>query len=340
MKVGLESVVSYFPDTVVKREDGEYLDKFVPEGQEAFFKGADEFRRLKDDNATEILAENVARKALHDADLTTSDIDYIIAANIGGRRILPMVGTFIHEKLGFPEEVPVLNIQNVCASFVDGLNVAWSLVSSGRYKRVLIVTVTAVATKGWGVDLTSPMSRSFGDGAGAGIVSSENLKCEFVAYHNRTFGELYDHMYMDLFPHENPELKGKVGLQRDVGIYLVAGEGAMAWLAKVGKEFAVEGVKKALAEANLGIADLDMVVIHHPMEVMHAPWIDGGVEAGISREKWKELWNKIANCGNVDVPAVLSDLREKGQIPKDSIIALFPPGLGGHTPCMIIKWLV
>jgi 3-oxoacyl-[acyl-carrier-protein] synthase III len=83
-----------------------------------------------------------------------------------------------------------------------------------------------------------------------------------------------------------------------------------------------------------------MVMIHQPMEVMHAPWIDGGVEAGISREKWKELWNKIANCGNVDIPAILAELSEKGQIPKGSIIALFPPGLGRHTPCMIIRWLV
>jgi len=271
MKVGLETVVSYFPDMVVKREDLEYLDDFVPEGQEVFFKGADEFRRLKDDNATEILAENVAKKALHDANLKTLDIDYIIAANIGGRRVLPMVGTFIHEKLGFPEEIPVLNIQNVCASFVDGLNVAWTLVISGRYKRVLVVTVTAVATGGWGVDLTSPMSKSFGDGAGAAIVSSENLICEFLAYQNRTLGELYEHMYMGLLPHENPELKEKLGIKGDRGIYLVADEKAMAWLAKVGKGFAVEGVKKALEEANLGIADLDMVVIHHPMEVMHAP---------------------------------------------------------------------
>ena len=94
-----------------------------------------------------------------------------------------------------------------------------------------------------------------------------------------------------------------------------------------------------MAEANLGIADLDMVIIHHPMEVMHAPWIEGGVEAGVGREKWRELWNRISNWGNVDVPAVLSDLHERRQIPKDSIIALFPPGLGGHTPCMIIRWL-
>lgn len=117
-------------------------------------------------------------------------------------------------------------------------------------------------------------------------------------------------------------------------------EEAMKFLEKAGKGFAVEWIKEALKEVNLCIFYLDMVMIHQPMEVMHAPWIDGGVEAGISREKWKELWNKIANCGNVDIPAILAELSEKGQIPKGSIIALFPPGLGGHTPCMIIRWLV
>ena len=223
MKVGLETVVSYFPENVVNREDLAYLDKYIPEGQEQFFKGADEFRRLRDENAVEILAEGVARKALDSAGLTPSDIDFILTANIGGKHLLPMIGSYVHRELGFPEEVPAVNIQTVCASFVDGVNLGWNLVLGGKYKRVLVVTVTAVATSGWGVDQTSPLAKSFGDGAGAAIVSSQNLKYEFLSYRNRTFGELYDHMYMVQKPHENPELKEKVGIKGDTGTYLVAG---------------------------------------------------------------------------------------------------------------------
>jgi len=40
MKVGLEAVVSYFPDSVIKREDLAYLDSAVPEEMAGMFKGA------------------------------------------------------------------------------------------------------------------------------------------------------------------------------------------------------------------------------------------------------------------------------------------------------------
>jgi 3-oxoacyl-[acyl-carrier-protein] synthase-3 len=339
MKVGLETVVSYFPETVVKRSDLAYLDEVMPEGMEEMLRGADEFRRLNDENAVEILAENVARKALDSANLTVSDIDFIIAANIGGKRVFPMVGTYVHHKLGFPAETPVLNIQNFCASFVDGINTAWNFILGGRYKRILVVTVTAIATKGWGVDQTSPMAKSFGDGAGAAIVSAENLKCEFLSYHNHTLGELYDHMYMELMPVMHPELKEKAGVKVDMGNYLMADEYFFQNEDLLGPNLALETISRALEKAHLTTSDLDMVVIHHPMEFLHERWIKGGIEAGIGREKWKEAWNKIANCGNVDVPAKLAELSEQRQIPKGSIIALFPPGLGGHTPCMVIRWL-
>lgn len=338
MKVGLETVVSYFPETVVKREDFSYLDPVIPEGMEKMFRGADEFRRLRDENAVEIMAEQVTKKALNSAGLKPSDIDYIIATNLGGKYILPMIGTYIHHKMGFQTQTPVLNIQTCCASFVDGLNLAWNMILGGRYKRILVVAVTALAIEGYGVDQTSPLAKNFGDGSGAAIVSSQNLKCEFLSYHSRTFGELYDHMYVNLRKVMHPELKEKAGVQDDMGMFVFADEWFFQWVQKAGKTFAVEGIQKALAQANLGLSEVDMVIIHHPQEMIHEAWIEGGAEAGIPREKWKESYHKIANCGNVDVAAILAELLEQRQIPQDMVVALFPPGLGGHTPCMILRW--
>jgi 3-oxoacyl-[acyl-carrier-protein] synthase III len=68
--------------------------------------------------------------------------------------------------------------------------------------------------------------------------------------------------------------------------------------------------------------------------------LKGGEEAGISRDKWKETWNKYGDIGNVDMVPNLEELWQGGKIGKGSVIALFPPGGGGHTPCMIIRWLV
>ena len=340
MKVGLETVVSHFPETVLKRSDFSYLDPVTPEEAREIFKGPDEIRRLKDDNAVEILAERAVRKALDSAGLTTSDIDFIIAENIGGKYIIPMVGTYIHHKLGFNEETPVLNIQNVCAGFIDGCHIAWDLLLSGEYKRILVIVVTAIATKGVGADQTSPGANSFGDGAGAAIVSSQNLKCEFLSYHSRTFGELYEHMTVELRTPEHPELQEKAGVKATtMGNYLWAGPWFFEWQQRVGKGFALEGIDKALKKANLTLSDLDMVIPHQCGDFLLEWWMEGLEEAGVSRDKWKETWNKYGNVGNVDIAMNLAEFWEKGQIAKDSIIALFAPGLGGHTPCMIIKWL-
>jgi len=342
MKVGLETVVSYFPETVMKREDFSYLDPVIPKGMERIFRGPDEFRRLRDSNAVEIMGEKVAEKALKCAGLKPSDVDFIIAGNLGGKYVIPMVGTWVHHQLGFLQETPVLNTQNCCAGFVDACNVAWNLIRGGEYKRVLVVMVTAWDTRGGGLatDQTTPMGKLFGDGAGAAVVSSQNLKCEFLSYDNRTFGELYHHMASELRPPEHPELLPEYANQVRMGSYLWADQWFVEWQQRDGKGFAIEGIKTALKKANLSLQDLNLVIIHQAQDVIHEPWIEGGDEEGVSREKWKETWNKYGNIGNVDIAANLVELYEEGQIPKDSIIALFPPGGGGHTPCMIIKWLV
>jgi 3-oxoacyl-[acyl-carrier-protein] synthase III len=343
MQVGLESVVSYMPETVMTRAERSYLDSVIPEEHLPMFRGPEEVRRLNDENAVEIMAEAVNRKALEKAKLVPSDIDFIISGNIGGKKLFPMVGSYIHEKVGFKKDTPVVNIQNFCASFVDGVYLAWNLVLSGQHKRVLVSAVTSVgpepAKTGWGVDQTSPAGKFCGDGAGAAIVSSENLKCEFLSYANRTLGEIYDHMRMEYMPVMNPHLKETAGVRTDAGIFLTMDEWAMGWGMGLGKTVMMPTIEEALRKAGLTLSDLDMVILHHPMDIFHEAWIKDGIESGIGAEKWKLAYDKIGNCGNVDVAYKLSELSEQGRIPKDSIIALYPPGLGGHTPCMIIRWL-
>jgi 3-oxoacyl-[acyl-carrier-protein] synthase-3 len=342
MKIGLEALASYFPETIIRREDFSYLDPVIPKGMEQELRGPDEIRRLSDFNAVEIMAEKVAQKALDSAGLKAADIDYIIAGNFGGKYTIPMVGTWVHHQLGFRLETPVLNIQNCCASFVDACNVAWNLIRAGEYKRILVVMVSAWNTGGGyvSIDQTTPFAKFLGDGAGAAIVSSENLKCEFLSYTNRTFGEIYNHIATELRPSEHPELQHKSPAQAAMGNYLYADEWFYEWQQKFGKTFALEGILKALEKANLSLSDLDWIVIHQSYPAGYEEWINGGEEAGISRDKWKETWNKYANIGNVDVVPNLEELWQERKLSKGSIIALFPPGGGGHTPCMVLRWLV
>ena len=58
------------------------------------------------------------------------------------------------------------------------------------------------------IDLTDPFNAVLGDGANAAIVSSQNMKCEFLSYYSRTFGEVYDLSAVNLRTPLNSGLKG------------------------------------------------------------------------------------------------------------------------------------
>lgn len=341
MKVGLETVVSEFPENVVKDTDYAYLNMVIPPMLKGRFRVPAETRRFKDDNAAEILAERVAKKALDSAGLRPSDIDYIIANNCGGKFTVPMVGTYIHHELGFREETPVLNVSQACASFVDACEVAWNLILAGKYKRVLVVTVSVWETSGGQAraDLTDPMSAVMGDGAGAAIVSCQNLKCEFLSYYNRTWGEVYELSGAGPRSAANPELK-QAEDQPAVSNYMFGTPQFFEWWQRVGPTFGIEGLKGALKMAGLVLSDLDMVIFHQPADMLYDMWMDGAEKQGVSKDKWKHTWEKYGNTSNAVIPINLTEFWEKGELKKDSILAWITIGAGGHAPTMIVRWLV
>jgi len=340
-KIGLETVVSELPDTVITAEDLSYLEPMIPDIIREKFRFPNEIRRFRDDNAAEILAEKVAKKALDHAGLEPADIDYIIANNCGGKFAIPMVGGYIHHKLGFREETPVLNIGNACASFVDACENAWNLILAGKYKRILVVTVSVWETLGGmgRIDVTDPLNAVLGDGAGAAIVSTQNLKCEFLSYYSRTWGEVYDWCACDLRRPANPGLKGAPD-QPAEAIYFFGTPAFFAWWQRVGEGFGINGINGALERANLTLPDLDIVIFHQPADMLYDMWIDGAEKAGLSKDKWRHTWDKYGNTSNAVIPINLAEFWANGDLEKDMIMAWITVGAGGHAPTMIVRWLV
>jgi len=341
LKVGLEMVVSYLPDTIVRAEDQAYLKAAIPPPLQGKMRFPNELRRLRDNDAVEILTEKVVNKVLDRAGLKPSDIDYIISNNCGGKYMVPMVGTFIHHKFRFREETPVLNISQACASFVDGCEVAWNLILAGKYKRILLVTVSAWETLGGQVraDLTDPMGGAMGDGAGAAIVSTQNLKCEFLSYYSRTWGEVYDLSGAYPKPPANPQLKGAPN-QPAITNYMYGTPEFFAWWLQVGPTFGLNGFKGAVERAGLTLQDIQMILFHQPADMLYDMWIDGAEKGGIPRHIWKHTWDKYGNMSNAVIPVNLAEFWENGELKKNMIVAWITIGAGAHAPTMIVRWLV
>jgi 3-oxoacyl-[acyl-carrier-protein] synthase-3 len=252
-----------------------------------------------------------------------------------------MVGCYIHNTLHFPTQTRVLNVQNQCASFVDGCETAWNFILAGRYKRILVVMVAALNTSGGAgrADVTDPVFAVAGDGAGAAIVSSQNLKCEFLGYHNCTFGEIYDMCAAESRSPAHPDLKGAPE-QPPIATYTFGTPEFFAWWQQVGERFAIDGIEGALKEANLSVSDIDTIIFHQPADMLYDVWMDGAEKAGISKNKWKHTWHKYGNVGCAVIPVNLAEFWEAGELKKNSIMAWVTIGAGGHAPSMIVKWLV
>jgi 3-oxoacyl-[acyl-carrier-protein] synthase-3 len=112
------------------------------------------------------------------------------------------------------------------------------------------------------------------------------------------------------------------------------------WWLQQGEQFAIDGIHGALQKANLNISKLDMVVSNEPVGFVFKTWMDGAEKAGLSRDKWKDTWHRYGNLASATIPVNLAEFWQRGELKKDSIIALLSIGMGGNAPAMLIRWLV
>jgi 3-oxoacyl-[acyl-carrier-protein] synthase-3 len=82
-----------------------------------------------------------AEAALIDAKLTAKDIDLLIVATITPDYPMPAVACVMQQKLGLRTDVACFDLNAACSGFVYALDTGCAMLSSGRYRRALIVGV-------------------------------------------------------------------------------------------------------------------------------------------------------------------------------------------------------
>lgn len=351
MKVGFQTVVKYVPAEVLSvRDHYAYLEpaiaKLPQPAQERLRRTAPEqVRRLKDVSAAEIMALGAAQKALESSGLSASDIDALLITQTGGKQFMPLLGSYIHLNLSLRIDAIVRNIVDDNASLLDATYVAWNFVRSGFCKHVLVVGVAAQigGQTGFGVDLTDPLAQNFGDGAAAAVVSSQNLKCEFLSYHFETYavrprtGGTLCGNFGDVRPLANPELAVEAGVENKSGAYLVLDDPLFDEI--VGRKgFITESLDRAMKKAGLGLRDLDMVIAPH-IGHLEPGWKEDLAAAGLSADTFRNLRSNYGNTAVADLLIDLAEFGEEGRIPRDSVVALWAPCPGVQLAALVLRWL-
>lgn len=157
------------PEKILSNAD---LEKMVDTNDEWITQrtGIKERRMTADDEAASHLGIAAGREAMKAAGIGPEDIDLVVCGTVTGDYSFPSVACMIQDGLKIPS-TGAFDVGAACAGFIYSLDVAASMVETGRARRVLVVGVD-VLTKF--VDWTDRSTCVlFGDGAGAVILEGQ-----------------------------------------------------------------------------------------------------------------------------------------------------------------------
>lgn len=134
------------------------------------------------------LAVEACEAALKQGSWSIADIDCIVSASAVSVQPIPCTAALIHEQIARGTDIPAVDINTTCTSFVTALDTFSFLIEAGRYIRVLIVS-SEVGSLGLNPNQKESFEL-FSDGAAAIILErSENPEQGIICGMQRTWSE-------------------------------------------------------------------------------------------------------------------------------------------------------
>lgn len=224
----------YVPSGVITNED---LEKMVETSDEWIVSRTGIKKRHRAENQTVTdLAYEAALDAIKTIDYDVNNIDLIVVATITNSLRTPSVANEIQRKLGLNHDVMSFDVTAACTGFIYGMDVAASLLTSGRFKAALIIGAETLTNV---VDYTDRNTCIlFGDGAGAIIVEPTTEDKPSYYFSSATPD---NHGYLTV--EEHIKMDGK-------RVYLFAVDAMQ------------KGIEKMLEDSGLTMDEIDAIIPH------------------------------------------------------------------------------
>jgi len=300
---------SYLPSNVVTNED---LCKHItttPEWVEDKL-GIIE-RRITVDESTADLAYQAAIRTLANSLTDKEELDLIIVVTSSPDQISPSTACTLHKMLDIKRDVPSFDINAVCAGFVYAMSFASTLISSGTYKKILIV---ASETYSKHTNVHDRNCVFFGDGAGGLVLgtSKNGWNVSNIASNGNGSGMTGFRM-----PLSDPfTMKGKEVWEQAIRVL-------------------PESIKLVMEEAELEVDDIKLLVTHQPsINILKVV----AKEVGMSMDNVKLVQDKYGNIAGASIPIALNDAFENNEIEKGDKIVLSAVGSGWAWGSMVINY--
>ena len=292
-KIKIISSGKYTPPHIVTNED---LEKLVETSDEWITTRTGIKRRRKAiDELTSDMAYYAATDAINKVSYDKAKIDLIIMATITGDQFTPSTANFVQAKLGLEHQVMSFDVNAACTGFVYALEIASSMLTSGRFRSALVIGGEKLTNV---IDYTDRNTCVlFGDGAGAMIIEPGDVDAFF---------------YNAAKPDTNDTLTVVDKIRMD---------------GKKVYQFAVDimekSIYKILEDAQMSMDDIDIIIPHQANERIIQ---SVAKSSGIPMEKFMLNLSEYGNTSAASIPITIAEYAEKNEMKGKKMLLV---GFGG-----------
>jgi 3-oxoacyl-[acyl-carrier-protein] synthase-3 len=286
-----------------------------------------------------------AEGALAAAGRTPQEIDAVIFATMSPNYFFPGNGPLLQARMGFPE-IPTFDIRQQCSGFLYALDLADSLIRSGKFRRVLIVGADVHSPfmpweNGWNIAIgledrevtpeeyaanTKIRDRTvlFGDGGGAVVVeASEESERGLLAAKLFTDGSNIEALYVPGVGFHNRPYVSKEMI--DAGEQIPVMEGRSVFKEAVSRMPAA--IRAVCAEVGVEVADIDVLLIHQA----NLRIVEGvAKQLGLPPEKVPHNIERYGNTTAGTLPILFHECLADGRIQPGMLVCFSALGSGLH----------
>ena len=280
------------------------------------------------------LAQQASQRALEAAHLDASDLDCIVLATLSPEAEFPGTSFFLHERLG-ASDIPCFDLRAQCSGFLFSLGVANGFISSGMYRRVLVVGCEVHSS---GIDLTDAgrdVAVIFGDGAGAVVLEANEAPADPAGV-------------LEVRIHAEGKHARKLWIEApgsgfapvrisheliDERRHFPRMDGRFVFKHAVTRM--PEVLLETLNAASLKLEDVDLFLFHQANLRINEYVAQ---QLGIPPEKCLSNIERYGNCSAGSIPMLLDECVRGGRVSEGDLIAMAGFGSGFTWGSALIRW--
>lgn len=282
-----------------------------------------------ENEAVSDMAAVAAQRAIDNAGIDASDIDYIICATLTPDMYMPSAACFLQRQLGIPR-VAAVDINAACSGFIYALELADALIKSGLYRTVLIAGAEKMSDLlEWNKRDTAVL---FGDGAGAVVVqatSPELSDAGVLSTFSTADGSACDLLYVPYGGSRHP-ITPNNAQEIEPGIIMNGRDLYKRAVVAFG-----EAISEGLKRAKVAPEDVSIFIPHQANVRIIA---SAAGRLGMREDIIYLNLDKVGNTSAASIPIALDQALQEGRIQAGDILLLAAFGAGLTWASAVVRW--